>query len=382
MGWTTDESCASGDESARYYERTFGRVAGRCENKNTKKTLFSPEFSIPTGPMGTGRVEGISKSMVRAAAGHFTVADLWKKQIKEHMDETEKKRAKRKVMLDEMDSSDDALKSNTIKISRNAIGNVRIENVDPNSSDAKKDSSDTAALTSEERRPPPDAPRRGYWNCGPLWTQSIWEEKVEKRCCAKNCTSQFTVDHINKLRMPWSGSGSLTAFERNKEWIRLWESGEGLEVKNKKGEDSKCCVKFFSWLCNCSTRTIYNDLKLGSNRLCPKQKSILAWFMELEEILDIMPGEGFYQIAAPSRKEVYRWYSNDVAAMLQSKNAIWQCQDFLPVSESYFNQVWRNECFQFRLRKCLMFSKCTTCGDLRKQCHDRNRDKITRYFHL
>ena len=83
-----------------------------------------------------------------------------------------------------------------------------------------------------------------------------------------------------------------------------------------------------------------------------KAESIASWFMELKEVSDVMPDEGWYQLNEPLRYMVWENYEAD-------------CKEFpelyIPVSKPYFSENWRRLFPEVRLRRHCKFAKCSFC---------------------
>jgi hypothetical protein len=90
-----------------------------------------------------------------------------------------------------------------------------------------------------------------------------------------------------------------------------------------------------------------------------KRDLVASWWEALIPILDHMPDDDWAQIDAPTKTAVYGMYMED---------AISPGSGLPLVSESYFNEIWREDYgHQVRLRKYHRFSKCEECLRLKNE---------------
>jgi len=125
-------------------------------------------------------------------------------------------------------------------------------------------------------------------------------------CCeAGSCSVYFTqkqVDGWRKLRE----RVDLNVRDMKDRALQTWES---MLVPS----GVKCCVKFFKWVFGFNNNTIYYQrqgrLIAGRRDGSRVDTSVMGWFLNLKEMLDCMPDQDVYQIAAPWKRDVHRWSS-------------------------------------------------------------------------
>lgn len=168
-------------------------------------------------------------------------------------------------------------------------------------------------------------------------------------CCKrKRCYLSISKETICKLRVRVWNDLSMDPPRQKTEIMRLW--GEVLHVNNQ-----PCCIKF---LCNAfgiSKTYVYGDSRNDRSkiRISVKTEAAIAFFNQLRQENDKMPNKQEYQLYAPKRKCVWEWYNNQVG-------------DIVPISKSFFFELWRIYAPDLKLRKYLKFTICKECKDLKE----------------
>jgi hypothetical protein len=104
-------------------------------------------------------------------------------------------------------------------------------------------------------------------------------------------------------------------------------------------------------------------------RSSTKDIAVIAWFSVLKDCLERMPDVPFYQIGAPMKSDVYKWYQADQIRLPTI---------YPHMHSSYFNKVWRTHVPEVRLRRVLRFTKCRDCETLREKRWDRSTSQLQR----
>jgi hypothetical protein len=168
-------------------------------------------------------------------------------------------------------------------------------------------------------------------------------------CCARNCWLPGTFQdlQISTWRSAAEDHGPKTKhrakFARAVMPSMLMHDGK------------TCCVNFVVWVFAVNKKALYHTPQVLNKRRDNSSKdiSIMAWFANLKLVIDKMPDEPVWQVAAPWKKDVYEWYESDAK----------EYAHYLHVSRDYFNKKWPAD---VKLRKWVRFSKCSICQDNRK----------------
>jgi hypothetical protein len=186
----------------------------------------------------------------------------------------------------------------------------------------------------------------------------------EQPCCKRKCFLTFTESQV----LAWRSYGeSIVKKERG---------GEALAIRDTMllADNQPCCTKYLMWVFGLHPNSLYYKRR-GNNRRDKSVKdiSVMAWFENLKVTLDQMPDEEVFQVCAPWKKTVYKWYQVD------SKE---YPSVYVPCTEDYFNKIWRTHFSNLKLRKWLRFTQCGECAKWRairwdrKSSRDEKREAI------
>lgn len=170
-------------------------------------------------------------------------------------------------------------------------------------------------------------------------------------CCKrKQCYLSLSAEMIRELRVRVWNDSSMNQQRKRTEIQRLWD--ELLQVDGK-----PCCVDFVCKAFGVSKMYIYGDSRNDRTkiRLAKKTEAAIAFFDQLRRENDKMPNKQEYQLYAPKKKEIWRWYCNQVG-------------EVIPISKPFFFQLWKKYAPDLKLRKYLKFTICKECKEL-KQVH-------------
>ena len=175
-------------------------------------------------------------------------------------------------------------------------------------------------------------------------------------CCKRNCHVECFTEanramvQVVRERVFACGQDGDRRRDAIQQALRVFPCPGGLPM----------CVKARMVLFTCSRKFLYPMHKPGLRvRASPVAVGILAWFQLLLTTLDRMPDEQFYQVPAPDRASVFKWYEED-RKMLPSL--------YPKCSVQYFLRVWRTDIHTLvRLRRYSRFTKCEVCLDLKRR---------------
>ena len=126
-------------------------------------------------------------------------------------------------------------------------------------------------------------------------------------------------------------------------WYELLLHSDGNPICSKMACKVYGCTK---------SKLYYKGTSLRRMRPSLVAENIAAWFMELKEVADIMPDEGWYQLNEPRKKDVHKHYLDDCKMYPECYHK--SC-------ESYFFKTWKENFPEVRLRRHCKFAKCSFC---------------------
>ena len=178
---------------------------------------------------------------------------------------------------------------------------------------------------------------------------------TQKSCCKRQCwrPGVFSETQVATWRKSLDSCGYTNTRQRAQGAKNLWPS---LLMHDGK----PCCASFLCWLFAINKASLYFKPVAVPQRRdnSIKDISILAWFQNLKLVIDKMPDEPVWQVAAPWKKTVWEWYQGDVS----------EYEQYVSVSCDYFMKKWPAD---VKLRKWMRFSKCGVCESNRKIKWDR-----------
>ncbi len=175
-------------------------------------------------------------------------------------------------------------------------------------------------------------------------------------CCKKRCMDKMPDAIVCGFRRHVFAHGKLPM-------TRARAMDEALQ--NVQG--NYACDDWLEIVLGCSRNFLHPKVRANtygdSNRRRGKiLVTVMAWFDLLLPVIDKMPDEVNYQISAPDRSTVWKWYSEDC-----KKYAI-----FRACSRQYFLQVWAQHYSIVKLRKYMRFTRCELCVKLRTEKSSRS----------
>ncbi len=183
--------------------------------------------------------------------------------------------------------------------------------------------------------------------------------------CARKCHMHFrdssTDEIIKKARKPM--------FDANMERAALRDALKENWRQHLTLPDGKpCCTTMATNIFACSRSFLYPDKRPKQTRseassVCPKATMVSSWFFNLRKELDVFPDSGWFMVNQPRRRYVFESYCEDART--------WPSL-YMECSRSYFNEVWRTQFPEIRLRKHCVFTKCPFCVEHRERRGDRS----------
>ena len=168
-------------------------------------------------------------------------------------------------------------------------------------------------------------------------------------CCKrKQCHLSISKETICDLRVRVWNDLSMDVPRQRIEIRRLWD-----EVLLVGGQP--CCTAFVTNAFGVSKMYLYGDSRSDRSkiRIAIKTECAIAFFDQLRLENDKMPDKQEYQLYAPNKKCVWEWYHNQIG-------------EVVPISKTFFFQLWKQFAPDLKLRKYLKFTICKTCKDLKE----------------
>ena len=131
------------------------------------------------------------------------------------------------------------------------------------------------------------------------------------------------------------------------------------------------CTNFLVWWSGWSSRKLYPRLRAPKNDRTnvTKEMVVSAWFEGMKKTMEQIPDSCEYQLSAPKKIDVWKWYEEDVKE--------WPTV-YKSVSKQHFYKIWRVRVPDVKLRKVLRFTKCDVCQRLRAIREDRSKSMLER----
>ena len=164
-----------------------------------------------------------------------------------------------------------------------------------------------------------------------------------KPCCSRNCWQPGAFGELQVAA--WRRVADKECQDKRKRAAHGRKQRETMLLSDGK----PCCQAYMMWVFGLNLNNLHYKPKGQAKKRSASvlDVSVMAWFINLKDVLDKMPDEPVWQVAAPFKRTVYKWYMADC-----------KVGGYTPCSVAHFNRLWPPD---VKLRKWLRFTKyaCT-----------------------